>query len=73
VLKKSAAQLFGCWKVSGARDFICAQAGIGAGSSQVNKLRYGIERTCACRDDFLVALPGRGMSARDIHANVKSS
>jgi len=34
----------------------------GACSSQVNKLRYGIERTCACRDNFLVALAGRGMS-----------
>lgn len=42
----------------------------GACSSQVNRLRYGIERTCACRDNFLVALAGRGMSARDIHANV---
>ncbi len=42
----------------------------GACSSQVNKLRYGIERTCACRDNFLIALSQRGMSARDIHANV---
>jgi len=42
----------------------------GACSSQVNKLRYGIENTCACRDNFLVALATRGMSARDIHANV---
>lgn len=42
----------------------------GACSSQVNKLRYGIDRTCACRDNFLIALAKRGMSARDIHANV---
>lgn len=42
----------------------------GACSSQVNKLRYGIGGTCACRDNFLVALAKRGMSARDIHANV---
>jgi uncharacterized protein len=42
----------------------------GACSSQVNKLRYGIGGTCACRDNFLVALKQRGMSARDIHANV---
>jgi len=42
----------------------------GACSSQVNKLRYGIGGTCACRDNFLVALSKRGMSARDIHANV---
>ena len=26
--------------------------------------------TCACRDNFLVALKQRGMSARDIHANI---
>jgi uncharacterized protein len=42
----------------------------GACSSQVNKLRYGIAGTCACRDNFLAALKKRGMSARDIHANV---
>jgi len=42
----------------------------GACSSQVNKLRYGIAGTCACRDNFLAALKQRGMSARDIHANV---
>jgi uncharacterized protein len=42
----------------------------GACSSQVNKLRYGIEGTCACRDNFIAALKQRGMSARDIHANV---
>ena len=42
----------------------------GACSSQVNKLRYGIENTCACRDNFLAALSARGMSARDIHANI---
>jgi uncharacterized protein len=42
----------------------------GACSSQVNKLRYGIGGTCACRDNFLVALKKRGMSARDIHANI---
>jgi uncharacterized protein len=42
----------------------------GACSSQVNKLRYGISGTCACRDNFLTALKQRGMSARDIHANV---
>jgi uncharacterized protein len=42
----------------------------GACSSHVNKLRYGIENTCACRDNFLTALATRGMSARDIHANV---
>jgi urea carboxylase-associated protein 1 len=42
----------------------------GACSSQVNRLRYGISGTCACRDNFLVALKHRGMSARDIHANV---
>jgi urea carboxylase-associated protein 1 len=42
----------------------------GACSSQVNKLRYGIAGTCACRDNFLAALSVRGMSARDIHANV---
>ena len=42
----------------------------GACSSQVNKLRYGINGTCACRDNFLVALKQRGMSARDIHANI---
>ena len=42
----------------------------GACSSQVNKLRYGIDGTCACRDNFLTALKQRGMSARDIHANV---
>ena len=42
----------------------------GACSSHVNKLRYGIENTCACRDNFLAALASRGMSARDIHANV---
>jgi uncharacterized protein len=42
----------------------------GACSSQVNELRYGIAGTCACRDNFLVALKQRGMSARDIHANI---
>ena len=42
----------------------------GACSSQVNKLRYGIGGTCACRDNFLAALSQRGMSARDIHANI---
>jgi urea carboxylase-associated protein 1 len=42
----------------------------GACSSQVNKLRYGIDGTCACRDNFVAALRKRGMSARDIHANI---
>ena len=42
----------------------------GACSSQVNKLRYGIGGTCACRDNFLVALKQRGLSGRDIHANI---
>jgi uncharacterized protein len=42
----------------------------GACSSQVNKLRYGISDTCACRDNFLAAMKMRGMSARDIHANI---
>ena len=42
----------------------------GACSSQVNKLRYGIDGTCACRTNFLAAMRQRGMSARDIHANV---
>jgi uncharacterized protein YcgI (DUF1989 family) len=42
----------------------------GACSSQVNKLRYGISGTCACRDNFLAAMKMRGMSARDIHANI---
>src|SRR4030088_906848 len=42
----------------------------GACSSEVNKLRYGTDGTCACRDNFLAALATRGMSARDIHANV---
>lgn len=42
----------------------------GACSREVNKLRYGIDGTCACRDNFLVALRQRGLSARDIHANI---
>jgi urea carboxylase-associated protein 1 len=42
----------------------------GACSREVNKLRYGIDDTCACRTNFLTALRQRGMSARDIHANV---
>jgi uncharacterized protein len=42
----------------------------GACSAEVNKLRYGIEGTCACRTNFLAALRQRGMSGRDIHANV---
>ena len=42
----------------------------GACSSQVNRLRYGISGTCACRDNFLAAMKMRGMSARDIHANI---
>ena len=42
----------------------------GACSPEVNKLRYGIEGTCACRTNFLAALRQRGMSGRDIHANV---
>jgi urea carboxylase-associated protein 1 len=42
----------------------------GACSSHVNRLRYGIENACGCRDNFLTALATRGMSARDIHANV---
>jgi uncharacterized protein len=42
----------------------------GAWSPEVNKLRYGIEGTCACRTNFLAALRQRGMSGRDIHANV---
>ncbi len=42
----------------------------GACSSHVNQLRYGIKGTCGCRDNFLAALKLRGMSARDIHANV---
>lgn len=42
----------------------------GACSSQVNMLRYGIPNTCACRDNFIAALATRGMSRRDIHANV---
>jgi len=42
----------------------------GACSREVNKLRYGIDGTCACRTNFLTALRQRGMSARDIHANV---
>ncbi len=42
----------------------------GACSREVNKLRYGIDGTCACRTNFLAALQQRGMSARDIHANV---
>ncbi len=42
----------------------------GACSREVNRLRYGIDGTCACRTNFLTALRQRGMSARDIHANV---
>lgn len=42
----------------------------GACSNQVNYLRYGIPNTHSCRDNFLAALKERGMSARDIHANV---
>jgi uncharacterized protein len=42
----------------------------GACSSEANKLRYGISGTCSCRDNFLAALKQRGMSARDIHANI---
>jgi len=42
----------------------------GACSNQVNYLRYGIQNTHSCRDNFLSALKAHGMSARDIHANV---
>jgi len=42
----------------------------GACSREVNKLRYGIDGTCACRTNFLAAMSQRGMSPRDIHANV---
>jgi urea carboxylase-associated protein 1 len=42
----------------------------GACSNQVNYLRYGIPYTHSCRDNFLAALKERGMSARDIHANI---
>lgn len=42
----------------------------GACSNQVNYLRYGISNTHSCRDNFLAALKGHGLSARDIHANV---
>ena len=42
----------------------------GACSNQVNYLRYGIPNTHSCRDNFLAALKGHGLSARDIHANV---
>jgi hypothetical protein len=42
----------------------------GACSEEVNYLRYGMKKTHSCRTNFLAALAARGMSARDIHANV---
>jgi len=42
----------------------------GACSEEVNYLRYGIKGTHSCRTNFLNALGARGMSGRDIHANI---
>jgi urea carboxylase-associated protein 1 len=42
----------------------------GACSSEINYLRYGIPNTHSCRNNFIAALESRGMSPRDIHANI---